>query len=152
MASLNNFDATKIEPSTGFSPLPAGPYTAVITRSEMKTTHAGDGEMLQITSDVIEGPFAGRKIFDNLNLVNKSAQAVDIAQKTLSAICRAVGVLKPDDSAELHDRPLIVTVKIKDGRNQVVSYGPANGMTTPGPGVQVAAANTPALKPWQTAT
>ena len=36
-----------------------------------------------------------------------------LAQAELSAICRAVGVMKPNDSVELHNLPLLVTVKCK---------------------------------------
>jgi hypothetical protein len=35
---------------------------------------------------------------------------VSIAERELSAICHCVGILVPQDSEELHDRPLIVDV------------------------------------------
>jgi hypothetical protein len=38
---------------------------------------------------------------------------VQIARGELSAICRAVGVMAPKDSAELHNLPLTITVKQK---------------------------------------
>src|SRR5262249_47826942 len=46
-----------------------------------------------------------------LNLINRNALAVQIARAELSAICRAVGVLTPADSAELHQLPLLIYVK-----------------------------------------
>ncbi len=36
-----------------------------------------------------------------------------IAQAELSAICRAVGVLTPGDSVELHNLPLVINVKCR---------------------------------------
>ena len=42
MATLN-FNANEVEPSTGFDPIPAGKYQAVITDSEMKPTKTGNG-------------------------------------------------------------------------------------------------------------
>ena len=36
------------------------------------------------------------------------ATAVKIARAELSAICRAVGVMAPNDSVELHDLPLVM--------------------------------------------
>jgi hypothetical protein len=38
---------------------------------------------------------------------------VQIARGELSAICRAVGVMAPNDSVELHNLPFLVTVKCK---------------------------------------
>jgi hypothetical protein len=45
-------------------------------------------------------------IWSRLNLDNP--KAVEIARRDLSAICRAVGVLTPGDSSELHDLPLVL--------------------------------------------
>jgi hypothetical protein len=151
MANIS-FDSTKVAHDVGYTPLPADTYTVVIVRTEIKPTRAGDGELLSVMNEVIEGKFSGRKIFDNLNLVNKSSQAVEIAQKKLSAICHAVGVLQVVETSQLHDIPLRVTVRIKEGRNEVTGYAAANtntATTTATPATQHAAANSPALKPWQ---
>ena len=113
MANLNGFDAATVDPATDFEPLPAGKYLAVITDSEMKPTKAGTGHYLQMTFQVIDGQFKNRLLWSRLNLDNPNRQAVQIAQGELSAICRAVGVLQPKDSIELHDLPLQITVKCK---------------------------------------
>jgi hypothetical protein len=113
MANLAGFDANRVEPSTDFDPLPAGKYLAVITESEMKPTKAGTGSYLQLTFEIIDGPHKGRKVWARLNLVNGNETTVKIAQAELSAICRAVGVLAPSDSVELHNLPLVITVKCK---------------------------------------
>lgn len=110
MANLNGFDADEVEPSVGFDPLPQGLYLAVITESEMKPTKSGNGAYLQLTFEVTEGDCKGRKVWARLNLENVSQKAVEIARSELSAICHAVGVLKPNDSEDLHDIPLIIKV------------------------------------------
>jgi len=112
MAKLD-FDARTVEPQKSFEPLPAGNYLAAISASEMKTTKTGDGAYLELTFSVIDGPCKGRKIWARLNLRNPNPQAVQIAKSELSAICHAVGVMTPRDSVELHNLPLIVTVKCK---------------------------------------
>ena len=38
---------------------------------------------------------------------------MQIARGELSAICRAIGIMTPKDSAELHNLPMTVTVKVK---------------------------------------
>ena len=95
MASFGQtFDASSIEPSSGYDVLPPGKYLAQIVASEMRATKDGLGQYLYLEVDVIEGQYAGRKLFDRLNLINANADAVQIAQRTLSSICRAVGKLQ----------------------------------------------------------
>ena len=113
MANLNGFNATEVEPTTSFDPLPAGKYLAVITESEMKPTKSGTGSYLQLAFQVLDGQFKNRILWARLNLNNPNQLTVQIAKGELSAICRAVGVLQPQDSCELHNLPLIVTVKCK---------------------------------------
>lgn len=113
MANLNGFNANEVEPAATFDPVPAGKYLAVITESEMKPTKAGTGQYLQLTFQVIEGEFKGRLLWARLNLDNPSAMAVQIARSELSSICRAIGVMQPRDSLELHSLPLVVSVGCK---------------------------------------
>jgi hypothetical protein len=101
MANLNGFNAHNIDPATDFEPIPAGKYLAVITDSEMKATKNGNGYYLELTFQVIDGPYKNRLLWSRLNLHNPNEQAVQIAQGELSAICRAVGVMQPKDSVDL---------------------------------------------------
>ncbi|HQL76435.1 MAG TPA: DUF669 domain-containing protein [Phycisphaerae bacterium] len=113
MANLNGFDASQVEPSASFDPIPAGKYLAAITESEMKATKTGAGSYLQMTFTVLDGEYKNRMLWARLNLNNPNATAVKIARSELSALCRAVGVLQPRDSVELHNIPLLITVKLK---------------------------------------
>jgi len=113
MADLNGFNAHDVEPTASFEAIPAGKYLAAITESEMKPTKNGSGSYLQLTFTILEGEHKGRVVWARLNLVNPNQTAVKIAQSELSAVCRAVGVMTPKDSCELHNIPLLVTVKIK---------------------------------------
>lgn len=113
MADLRGFNAHSVEPNESFDPIPAGEYLCIITSSEEKPTKSGNGSYLELEFEVIDGPFKGRKLCDRLNLANPSELAVKIARATLSAICRAVGVMEPKDSCELHDLPLFVKVRLE---------------------------------------
>ena len=113
MADLRGFDANSVEPASDFEPIPAGKYEAVITESEMKPTKAGTGNYLQLTYQITEGPYQNRLLWARLNLDNPNETARKIAQGELSAICRAVGVLAPNDSVELHNLPLVIHVRCK---------------------------------------
>ena len=123
MADLGNFNANEVEPATDFEPIPAGKYLAVITDSEMKPTKAGTGHYLELTLQIIEGQYKNRLLWARLNLDNPNATAVQIARAELSSICRAVGVMAPKDSVELHNLPLVVTVKCKkrDDTGEIVN-------------------------------
>ena len=152
MANLGNFNASEIEPQGSFEPIPAGWYTAMIVDSEMKATKNGTGEYLQLRLDIIDGDHQGRVLFDRLNLNNQNQTAVEIAQRQLSAICRAVGVMQPQDSSDLHDKPLRVKVAIRpagngyEASNEVKAYEQAQGGSAPAAG---AAAPASGKKPWQ---
>ena len=151
MANLNGFNAHAVEPSADFEALPPGKYVAVITASEMKPTRAGNGSYLELTFEVLEGEHKGRKLWARLNLDNPNPLTVQIARGELSAVCRAVNVMEPKDSCELHNLPLVLTVKQKtdgDGelRNEVRGYArrePASGAR------QAPAAAAPAPAPWR---
>jgi hypothetical protein len=135
MADLRGFDANAVEPTGDFEPIPAGKYLAVIVESEMKPNKAGTGHYLQLAFEVIDGPHKGRYLWARLNLDNPNATAVQIAKAELSAICRAVGVLAPNDSTDLHDLPLVIHVKCKkrpdtgDVTNEVKGYSPKASLT-----------------------
>jgi hypothetical protein len=120
---LNGFNAANVEPNEPRDPLPAGWYKCVITESEEKPTKAQTGSYLQMTLEVIEGDHQGRKVFERLNLNNPNQTAVEIAQRTLSGICRSVGVMTPRNSSDLHDKPLMVKVAVKPASGE---YGASN--------------------------
>jgi len=130
MANLNGFDANEVEPNAPLEAIPAGKYMAAITDSEMKATKTGNGSYLQLTFTIVEGEHKGRILWARLNLNNPNATAVKIARGELSAVCRAVGVMRPRDSVELHNIPLVITVKVKKRQdtgeltNEIKGYEP----------------------------
>lgn len=70
--------------------------------------------------------FQGKKIYTRLNLRNANATAQEIGYKQLSAICHAVGVLQVADSAQLHNIPFKVKVKLRPAEGQ---YEASNEVT-----------------------
>jgi hypothetical protein len=154
MANLNGFNAQEVDPAVGFDPIPAGNYLAVITETEMKPTKAGSGEYLQLTFQVIEGQHKGRLVWARLNLENKNETTVKIARAELSSVCRAVGVMAPKDSVELHNIPLEISVGCKkrkdtgDITNVVKGYArKGGGSAAPPAGRPAAGAGSP--PPWK---
>jgi hypothetical protein len=137
------FDANNVEPSAPRENLPPDDYVMHIKASEMKPTKKGNGQYLLLDLEVLEGPFKGRHVFDRLNLDNPNETAVEIANKTLSAICHAVGVLRVKDSNQLHNRKMIVTVDVEKQEgyspsNAVKGYKPLDGAQAADSGVEEA--------------
>lgn len=135
MAYIGNFNAEHIPSPIDFSALPSGHYLMAITDSEMKPTKNGSGQYLQLVFTVLEAqaPEAiNRKVFIRLNLINPNQTAVDIAQRELSAICHALGILQITDSQQLHDRPLCCKVQYIPAKgdfnesNKINAYQPAS--------------------------
>jgi hypothetical protein len=135
MAYIGTFDATTIAPATEMTALPSGEYLMAITESEMKETKGGTGQYLQLVFAVLNAAIPeliGRKVFVRLNLINSNQTAVDIAQRELSAICHAIGVLKLQDSQQLHDLPMTCSVKFMPAKgefaesNKIAGYKPAS--------------------------
>lgn len=178
------FDASTVEPMKALEPVPTGVYDIKIVESENKPTSTSTEQnpaiMLVLTVEIISGEFAGRKLWDRLNLVNPNVVTVEIAQKTLSAICRATGVMQLTDSAQLHGIPMKAKVKIRgggkgtngkeyDASNEIAEYMPATeavagvSLATGTPWQPVLASVTPAApagvpsggvvagKPWEKA-
>ena len=110
MAYLDGFDASKVNPNEPIGPIPAGPYLAMMTASERKQNKSGNGEHLEVKFTVQDGQYKGRSITNRLNLWHPNQTAARIAAGDMSAICRAVGVIQPRDSSDLHNLPLEITV------------------------------------------
>jgi len=154
MANLNGFNAHEVDPNVGFDPIPAGKHACVIVNTEMKPTKAGDGQYLQVELEVIDGPHKGRKLWDRLTLRHPNEMTVKIARGTLSAICRAVGVMAPKDSVELHNLPLVASVGLKkredtgEMTNVIKGYAKRGASESPG-AVQTSAAANGSTPPWK---
>lgn len=140
-------------PSPSRGPLPKGTYAVIVLDSGIKSTKAGDGQYIELTLQVIEGPYAGRRHWERLNVSNPSKQAEDIAKGRLQSICQAVAVSNLTDTTQLHDKPFSITLDIDrkdETRNRMVSAQSA-GWADTAPQVAPAKADAPTAskKPWE---
>jgi hypothetical protein len=117
MAQLGTvFNANEVEPSQrNFSPMTPGKRLVQIVASGMrKVKPKGDqdpngdyGEYLSLELEVMDGPDARRKHWENLNLNHSDPQTVEISRQRLREICMAVGKPNISDSEELHFIPMV---------------------------------------------
>lgn len=154
-AVMFEFDARTVSPQMGFEPVPEGWYKVRIVKSAIQATAAGDGGMLVLDAEIIDGQYAGKVTKAFLNLFNQSQTAVDMAYRTLSAICHVTGVMNiravnsPDSAVQpLHGIPFHVYLTVTDGKNGKVNnwrgYKDINGNE---PGKSGAAGQPPTSAP-----
>lgn len=115
--NIDGFDANKYEP-VSFDTIEPGEYDAIIVDSVLVPTKAGDGRILKLTYQIVKGEHKNRKVFDQLNIINPNETAQTIARGMLSSICRAVGVLNPQDSSELHNKVVTIKVAVKPATDE----------------------------------
>ena len=100
MATIN-FNVSEVAPAQEFQPLPEGKYEAVISDSDVKPTRAGNGSYIQLEFEVVSGEHKGRRLWGRYNVENTNREAVEIGRAQFSAVCHAVGVTNPKDTAEM---------------------------------------------------
>ncbi len=119
-----SFNAQQFQPQYGGAGgLPAGPngenvkYKVVIVNSYGQNSDSGQGGYLAFELTPIEGPFAGQKMTDRLNLHHTNPKVVEIANKQLSAYCHVLGRFQFQQTEELHQIPFIVEVGLQKEPN-----------------------------------
>ncbi len=128
-----NFNASEVEPATGFKPLPNGEYQVIVDKAEEKPTKRGDGVQMVATLRVVDGQYANRTLFYRINLANPNPKCVEIGRAELSALCRATGVMTPRGVHEFANRlcRVVVTVAERgDGKgltNEIAKFLPTGG-------------------------
>lgn len=128
-----NFNASNVPVLENNETLPAGWYNVKIVESKGEQTKDQTGYYLAVTFEILDGTYAGRKVFTNINLQNKNPVAQEIGYKTMSSICHCVGVIQVSDTQQLHGIPLAVRLSVRaagrgadgkdyDASNEVKGY------------------------------
>ena len=125
--------------SGNFEPLPAGDYQVTVESAEIKTTNDGAGQYIKLKMKVTGPTHAGRIVFSNLNIRNKSPKAEEIGRQQLGDLMRAIGLPTLADTDQLVGGNLVVKLAIKpaDGQyeagNEVKAYKALQGSVAPAP-------------------
>ena len=155
MPSLS-FDATSYTPQQrDYGVIAPGKYPAVINATDIKATKSGTGQYLEIEFQIIDGDYAGRRIWERLNINNENKKAEDIARERLAALCQALDIATLTDSDQLIDGQVVLGLEIdrkEPDRNRVSGFWALDGAPVAAPAPKPAAAPAaPAAgrKPWQ---
>jgi len=127
-----NFDASTVAPQAATGPVPAGTYLAHITESDVQPLKSGNGTGLKLTFEIIDGQYKGRKIWENLNIQHSNEDTQRIAQSQLSALCHAVNVIKLQDTAALHLKPVNLKVVVREAQGQYQASNNIKGYESAG--------------------
>jgi len=146
--AILSFNAADVQPSQ-HDLIPTGSYEAIITESEAKPMKSGQGTGINFTFQIVSGPCSGRKLWQWVTYEHRSSpEAQRIGREQLSAICHAVGVLQLQDTAQLHNLPLIISVGIdkRDNTRNTINKYAAKAAATPA--ASTTASATSGAAPW----
>ncbi|TXH47791.1 MAG: DUF669 domain-containing protein [Desulfurellales bacterium] len=129
--------------------MPEGVWiTMQIVASSVDPTKKGDGQILVLRMQAIDGPIPGKVHFERLNIINANATAQSIAQRALKDLCDAVGhVGVLTNSEALHGKPFQAKFKTRPAdsgyaaQSQVSAYQAISGFAPHVPPQAYAAAS-----------
>ena len=141
------FDVGDVKPAK-FDLLPNGIYDGIVGKVGIKPTNDQTGKRLNVELTIETEGYAGKKIFDGINIRNKSENAEAIGRAQASALFKSAGVVGSDASELVGQR---VRVKVGtqpeqngyEARNVVKAYLFEASSTAPAPSTK-AAPSTPA--------
>lgn len=147
MGFLNEeFNINDLPHGTGsFDPLPAGWYSATITKADLTATKDGNGQYIKIRYDITGPTHQGRVVFGNLNIRNSSQKAEEIGRQQLGDIMRAIGMAKVRDTDQLIGYSLDIKLEIKEDEkygasNEVKRFKASDGSAAPVTQISVSSA------------
>lgn len=134
-----NFDTNTVEKrENNYELLPAGWYTAQVTDSEIVNLNSGNGQAIKLTFEVLSDGYRNRKVWARLNVRHTNPKAETIAQQQLRELCDSIGVVRMQDTVELHNKPVQIRVKVRtddtgqyEPQNEVAGFKPTANVAAP---------------------
>ena len=127
MANLKDFSATSDAPESGsFGPVPEGHYLARLTESTESPTKAGNGTVVKLVWELVEGSYNKRTIWEWVLTSHPNETAMDIAHKTWNKIAHATARTQAKDTRDFHNIPVWLFLKVDGEKNVVKGYDPQN--------------------------
>ncbi|MHC2291827.1 DUF669 domain-containing protein [Bradyrhizobium barranii] len=118
LADVNEKDAE----GGGGQIIPRDRYLLNIMEGEVKRNSKNTGDLFEFKTEIVEGDFAGVKVFGNINVTHQTLTAQKIGQAQLAALAEATGIGKANltDTDQLLFQPFyadldVETYKGRDG-------------------------------------
>ena len=154
MARLDiGFSADELPESRGdYEPLPEGWYSAEIGDAEIRVTKDGTGQYIRCRYNITGPTKAGRVVFGNLNIMNKSQKAEEIGRQQLGELMRSIGLGRIEDTDQLIGCPLQIKLSIRPAENGYAAQNDVRGFRVAEGAAPAkaapAASSTKAAPPW----
>lgn len=106
-----------------YEAIPTGDYLAIVEDEESRDANSGNGVVLILKFQIIDGKFKGRKISKLFNVRNESEKAETIGRSQLKSLSVACG--RPTEKNTLNLQAIPVMIRIatgNDGRSEVKSF------------------------------
>ena len=138
--AFNANDHDEMEEKGDFPALPKDDYGVRIKETSSFRNSKDTGDCFKFVFEVLDGKYKGRLLFANLNLVHENPAAVEMAEKELGSMVRAVGKVTIDDTDDLVGCQLTVSVTVKKATskypegNEIAMYKPLDGAAQPSAG------------------
>ena len=100
----------KAEEVKTFEPLQAGSYKCEIIKTDVMKTKDEHGRYVFLQFRIKDGNYKGRQIFQRLNTLNRSTQAMKIGKELLSKLCYSIGLESFNDTDEMLNYETIVNL------------------------------------------
>lgn len=103
--------------------IPKGDYMAEVVHTEIKPfewkNSGAHGNLLALRFRIIDGEYAGRVLFADAHLSNSEYESfVSQGRKLIAQIALATNVKQLNDSTQLHDKPLMISVAIEISKDE----------------------------------
>lgn len=109
-----------------FELIPPGWYAAQMVNSEQKSTRNGAGEYLNLEFDLLDAPYANRKVWLMLNLWHSNNDTVRIANQQRLELLMALGKSHAQTTEELYGIPVMLKLGIREDKSG--QYEPQNNI------------------------
>ena len=144
-----NFDPTEVEASTyssdqSYEIMPDGEYKLAGVDAEEKQTQKTNGSYLNAKFEVVDGPHAGRFIWQNFNIVNPNETAQRIGRQELVAWATACGKATADDTDKLLGKIFSAKIGVEKGTGGYADSNRIKAFLVGSPSRAPAPMNTPA--------
>lgn len=152
MAELGQaFDPSTVpDDDRSFELIPAGWQPMHVIEHDVQATKDGKGQMIVLTWEVLDGPYAKRRIWQRINYINASAQAQEIGQRELGYITKALGTGPITSTDVLAFKPVMGRIGVEPGKdgfeakNKVTAFKPYGSVSAAPPAQQQQRAAAPA--------
>jgi len=94
--------------------MPAGKYAMIIESATRKAMKSGNGDLLEVVLQCIEGPHKGGKAWATFNLWHTSDKSVSMAQTEFAKVKIAIGCKDATSVSQLYNRPVFVNLFVDE--------------------------------------